>query len=142
MFFHVGRPKVATSFMPESGALIPTKINLSQWRNAEFNINLKVVGSPDARISEELCAWVCRKPQSQLSKENLKDFCKDKVHSIPFFVRKDLHITILFCGFFFYCRFRFFKVPWYWLFKYSSAPTTQWQGKYRNSPCDTFQLKN
>lgn len=38
-----------------------------------------VIGIPDARRGEEVCAWVRLHKNSKLTEDELKDFCKDKI---------------------------------------------------------------
>lgn len=39
----------------------------------------KVVGVPDERLGEEICAWIRCKPQTILDSLELKNFCSEKV---------------------------------------------------------------
>ena len=39
----------------------------------------QVVGVPDVRLGEVVCAWIRRKPESQVSEQELKIHCQDKV---------------------------------------------------------------
>lgn len=50
----------------------------------EFDLvpNGKVIGVPDARLGEELCAWIRRKPgndSNKLTEMELKSFCHERV---------------------------------------------------------------
>ena len=38
-----------------------------------------VVGVPDVRYGEELCAWVKMKPGQTMTEQDVKDFCKGKI---------------------------------------------------------------
>jgi len=38
-----------------------------------------VIGVPDDRLGEELCAWIRKKPESQITEAELKEFCKKEV---------------------------------------------------------------
>ncbi|XP_046641884.1 medium-chain acyl-CoA ligase ACSF2, mitochondrial-like [Daphnia pulicaria] len=51
----------------------------------------QVVGVPDERLGEEICAWIRCKPQTHLDSLELKKFCSEKM--------------------------AYFKVPKYWMFK-------------------------
>ncbi|XP_046641888.1 medium-chain acyl-CoA ligase ACSF2, mitochondrial-like [Daphnia pulicaria] len=51
----------------------------------------QVVGVPDERLGEEICAWIRCKPQTHLDSLELKRFCSEKM--------------------------AYFKVPRYWMFK-------------------------
>jgi fatty-acyl-CoA synthase len=39
----------------------------------------QVVGLPDARLGEEVCAWVRLKPGASLTEEELRQFCRERV---------------------------------------------------------------
>jgi fatty-acyl-CoA synthase len=47
-----------------------------------------VVGVPDIKYGEELCAWVKRKPGQTMTEQDVKDFCKGKIanYKIPRYV--------------------------------------------------------
>jgi len=47
-----------------------------------------VVGVPDIKYGEELCAWVKMKPGQAISEQDVKDFCKGKIanYKIPRYV--------------------------------------------------------
>jgi fatty-acyl-CoA synthase len=51
--------------------------------------DVQVIGVPDAKYGEELCAWVKRRPGSVLTAEDVRDFCRGKLahHKIPRYVR-------------------------------------------------------
>ncbi|CAN7983001.1 unnamed protein product [Ixodes pacificus] len=42
-------------------------------------LEVQVVGVPDSRLGEEVCAWIILKPGKTLSEEDVKGFCKGKV---------------------------------------------------------------
>ncbi|KAH7947014.1 hypothetical protein HPB52_007411 [Rhipicephalus sanguineus] len=48
----------------------------------------QVVGVPDERQSEEVCAWIKLKPGFSLSQEDIKNFCKRRLshYKIPRYV--------------------------------------------------------
>jgi len=50
---------------------------------------VQVFGIHDARMGEEVCAWVQLRPDSSLSEAALKDFCRDRIShfKIPRYVR-------------------------------------------------------
>jgi fatty-acyl-CoA synthase len=50
---------------------------------------VQVVGLPDARYGEELCAWIIAKPGQQLSEEAVRAFCKGKIahYKVPRYIR-------------------------------------------------------
>jgi fatty-acyl-CoA synthase len=51
--------------------------------------DIQVVGVPDARYGEELCAWVRLRPGSELTTEQLREYCSGKIahYKIPRYVR-------------------------------------------------------
>jgi fatty-acyl-CoA synthase len=51
--------------------------------------DVQVVGVPDARYGEELCAWVRVKPGEQTTEDELKEFCRGRIahYKIPRYVR-------------------------------------------------------
>ncbi len=51
--------------------------------------DVQVIGVPDARYGEELCAWVKVRPGSTLSAEQVREFCTGKIahYKIPRYIR-------------------------------------------------------
>ena len=51
--------------------------------------DVQVIGVPDARFGEELCAWVKLRPGEALSLEELRQFCTGKIahYKIPRYLR-------------------------------------------------------
>ena len=51
--------------------------------------DVQVIGVPDARFGEELCAWVIAKPGSTLSEEDIRAFCKGQIahYKVPRYIR-------------------------------------------------------
>ena len=51
--------------------------------------DVQVVGVPDARYGEELCAWVVVKPGQQLTEDEVRAFCKGQIahYKIPRYIR-------------------------------------------------------
>ncbi len=51
--------------------------------------DVQVVGVPDERFGEELCAWVVLKPGQTLSEDELREFCRGRIahYKIPRHVR-------------------------------------------------------
>jgi fatty-acyl-CoA synthase len=60
--------------------------------------DVQVIGVPDAKYGEELCAWVRQRPGSSLTEDGVRDFCRGKLahHKIPRYVRftDDFPMTI------------------------------------------------
>ena len=51
--------------------------------------DVQVIGVPDARYGEELCAWVKLRPGAELSEEAVREFCRGQIahYKIPRYVR-------------------------------------------------------
>jgi fatty-acyl-CoA synthase len=51
--------------------------------------DVQVIGVPDARYGEELCAWVKLRPGAELTAEQVRDFCTGKIahYKVPRYVR-------------------------------------------------------
>jgi len=51
--------------------------------------DVQVIGIPDERYGEELCAWVKLRPGAELSPEEVRDYCSGKIahYKIPRYVR-------------------------------------------------------
>jgi fatty-acyl-CoA synthase len=60
--------------------------------------DVQVIGVPDARFGEELCAWVKLRPGAELSLEDLRAFCTGKIahYKIPRYLRisEDFPMTV------------------------------------------------
>ncbi len=52
-------------------------------------VDVQVVGVPDVKYGEELCAWVKLRPGSALTADDVRDFCTGKIahYKIPRYVR-------------------------------------------------------
>jgi fatty-acyl-CoA synthase len=51
-------------------------------------VDVQVVGLPDERFGEEVCAWIRLKPGTSLTEEEVKTFCKGKIahYKVPRYV--------------------------------------------------------
>ena len=51
--------------------------------------DVQVIGVPDARLGEEVCAWVVLKPGSEAKEEDIREFCRGRIahYKIPRYVR-------------------------------------------------------
>jgi fatty-acyl-CoA synthase len=51
-------------------------------------LDVQVVGVPDERYGEEICAWVRLRPGMQLAEESLKEFCRGRIahYKVPRYV--------------------------------------------------------
>lgn len=65
------------------------KIHPVEVENCLFKMgniqNVAVIGVPDKRFGEQVCAWVSTKGGQQISLEDIQAFCKGKIshHKIP-----------------------------------------------------------
>jgi fatty-acyl-CoA synthase len=52
-------------------------------------VDVQVVGLPDERLGEEVCAWLILRPGAELDAEEIREFCRDKIarYKIPRFIR-------------------------------------------------------
>ena len=61
-------------------------------------VDVQVVGVPDVKYGEELCAWVKLRPGSALTAEDVREFCTGKIahYKIPRYVRitEDFPMTV------------------------------------------------
>lgn len=51
--------------------------------------DVAVVGIPDERMGEELCAWVRLKPGTEASADDMREFCRGQIahYKVPRYVR-------------------------------------------------------
>ncbi|KRB94079.1 AMP-binding protein [Noviherbaspirillum sp. Root189] len=51
--------------------------------------DVQVIGVPDRKYGEELCAWVIRRPDASVTEDELRDFCKGQIahYKIPRYIR-------------------------------------------------------
>jgi fatty-acyl-CoA synthase len=60
--------------------------------------DIQVIGVPDARYGEELCAWIKLKPDAELTAEQVQEYCRGKIahYKIPRYVRftSDFPMTV------------------------------------------------
>ena len=50
---------------------------------------MQVVGVPDERYGEELCAWIVPRPGATLDEESIRAFCRSEIahYKVPRYVR-------------------------------------------------------
>lgn len=77
--------------------IYPREIEEYLFRHPEVS-DVQVFGIPSDRLGEEVCAWVIAKPGTDLSGEDIRDFCKGQIahFKIPKYVRivSELPMTI------------------------------------------------
>ncbi|WP_198968870.1 AMP-binding protein [Xylophilus sp. ASV27] len=56
----------------------PREIEEFLYRHPQIQ-DVQVVGVPDRRYGEELCAWIIAKPGQTLTEEAVRDFCKGRI---------------------------------------------------------------
>lgn len=68
--------------------IYPREIEEFLYRHPKVQ-DVQVVGVPDARYGEELCAWIIVKPGQGLAEDEVRDFCKGKIahYKVPRYIR-------------------------------------------------------
>ncbi|MDB5894954.1 MAG: AMP-binding protein [Rhodoferax sp.] len=66
----------------------PREIEEFLYRHPQIQ-DVQVVGVPDARYGEELCAWVIPRPGQSLTEDAVRDFCRGQIahYKVPRYVR-------------------------------------------------------
>lgn len=68
--------------------IYPREIEEFLYRHPKVQ-DVQIVGLPDKKYGEELCAWVIAKPGQQLTEEEVRDFCKGQIahYKVPKYIR-------------------------------------------------------
>jgi fatty-acyl-CoA synthase len=68
--------------------IYPREIEEFLYRHPQIQ-DVQVVGIPDAKYGEELCAWIILKPGQTLSEDDVKAFCKGQIahYKVPRHIR-------------------------------------------------------
>jgi fatty-acyl-CoA synthase len=68
--------------------IYPREIEEFLYRNPAVQ-DVQVVGVPDAKYGEELCAWIIVKPGQALTEDGVRDFCKGQIahYKVPRYIR-------------------------------------------------------
>lgn len=68
--------------------IYPREIEEFLYRHPKVQ-DVQVVGLPDLKFGEELCAWIIPRPGQTLTEEEVRDFCKGKIahYKVPRYFR-------------------------------------------------------
>jgi fatty-acyl-CoA synthase len=68
--------------------IYPREIEEFLYRHPEVQ-DVQVVGVPDAKYGEELCAWIIAKPGTQPTEDDIRAFCKGQIahYKVPRYIR-------------------------------------------------------
>jgi fatty-acyl-CoA synthase len=68
--------------------LYPREVEEFLYRHPKVQ-DVQVVGVPDDKYGEELCAWIILKPGEAATDEDMRAFCKDQIarHKVPRYIR-------------------------------------------------------
>ena len=68
--------------------IYPREIEEFLYRHPQVQ-DVQVVGVPDVRYGEELCAWIIVKPGQTLTEDGVRDFCKGQIahYKVPRYIR-------------------------------------------------------
>ena len=66
----------------------PREIEEFLYRHPKIQ-DVQIVGLPDKRFGEELCAWIVVKPGQQLTEDEVREFCKGQIahYKVPRYMR-------------------------------------------------------
>ena len=66
----------------------PREIEEFLYRHPKVQ-DVQVVGLPDKKYGEELCAWIITKPGQTLSEDEVREFCKGKIahYKVPRYMK-------------------------------------------------------
>ncbi|GGH61390.1 AMP-binding protein [Comamonas phosphati] len=68
--------------------IYPREIEEFLYRHPKVQ-DVQMVGVPDVRYGEELCAWIIVKPGQELGEDEVRDFCKGQIahYKVPRYIR-------------------------------------------------------
>ena len=72
-------------------------------------IEIQIIGVPDKRLGEQVAAWIILKDGSTTTEQDIRDYCKDKVHP----PRKHPHSLSYLKCLTFSRQMAYFKLPYY-----------------------------
>jgi fatty-acyl-CoA synthase len=68
--------------------IYPREIEEYLYRHAAVQ-DVQVVGLPDKKYGEELCAWIIAKPGQAVTEQDIRDFCKGQIahYKVPRYIQ-------------------------------------------------------
>jgi len=68
--------------------IYPREIEEFLYRHPKIQ-DVQVVGVPDHKYGEELCAWIIAKPRTRITEQEIRDFCDGQIarYKIPRYIR-------------------------------------------------------
>lgn len=68
--------------------IYPREIEEFLYRHPKVQ-DVQVVGLPDRKYGEELCAWIIAKPGQQVTEDDVREFCKGQIahYKVPRYIR-------------------------------------------------------
>jgi fatty-acyl-CoA synthase len=68
--------------------VFPREIEEYLYRHPKV-LEAQVFGVPDARLGEEICAWIVLKPGATASEDEIRDFCRGQIahYKVPRYIR-------------------------------------------------------
>nr|MBP7353527.1 AMP-binding protein [Comamonas sp.] len=68
--------------------IYPREIEEFLYRHPQIQ-DVQVVGLPDSRYGEELCAWIIAKPGESLDEDGVRSFCQGQIahYKVPRYIR-------------------------------------------------------
>ncbi|PAT43784.1 AMP-binding protein [Vandammella animalimorsus] len=68
--------------------IYPREIEEFLYRHPKVQ-DVQVVGVPDEKYGEELCAWIIAKPGALVTEDNIREFCKGQIahYKVPRYIR-------------------------------------------------------
>jgi fatty-acyl-CoA synthase len=68
--------------------LYPREIEEFLYRHPQVQ-DVQVVGVPDSRYGEELCAWIIAKPGQSVTEDDIRAFCQGQIahYKVPRYIR-------------------------------------------------------
>jgi fatty-acyl-CoA synthase len=79
--------------------IYPREIEEYLYRHPKIR-DVSVIGVPDPKYGEELCAWVVLKEEVTATEEEIRDFCRGRIahYKVPRYVRLVTHFPMTITG--------------------------------------------